>query len=162
LKLKQQVARRHLDDGGDVAAGANRHPQHRHRHVENRVAQLFHAESVVLLFFVPLDQLDHLLDLFGVAHRGDTKEIFDVDNDESANLHVVLDDGGARSINHVGRPFANLDDVVGYQAVAAQHQIERRFTLADARFTQEQNTDTENIDEYAVDAGGGRQSIFEQ
>ena len=97
------------------------------------MAQLLDAEPVVLLLFVPLDELDDELDLLGVAHRRDTEQVLDVDDAEAANLHVVLDDLGAAAVDHVGRPLADLDDVVGDEAMAAQHQVERRLALADAR-----------------------------
>src|SRR5438105_4244827 len=92
LQLEQVVARRHLDDGGQVAAGAHRDHEQRYLDVEDGVLLLLDAEPVVLDLVVPLDQLHHHLHLLALAHGGHAEEVLDVDDADPADLHVVLDD----------------------------------------------------------------------
>ena len=60
-----------------------------------------------------------------------------------------------------GRLLADLDDVVGDQAVAAHDQVERRLALADAALAEQQDADAEHVDQHAVDRRRRRQLLLE-
>ena len=85
--------------------------------VKDRVAQIVDAKPIVFIVGVPVAQLDHQVDLFGVAYRGDTKQILDAQDAEAPNLHVMLEDFAARTDHDIGHPLADLDDIVGYESM---------------------------------------------
>ena len=75
---------------------------------------------------------------------------------------MVLDEVTRCADDDIGQALADLDDVIGDQAVTAQHQIQGGFTLTDARLAQQQHAHTQHIDEDAVDRGGGGQPQLQQ
>src|SRR5438477_5441004 len=91
LQLEQMVARGDFHDGGEVAAGTHRDDEQRHLGVQDAVLLLLDAQAVVLHAVVPFDQLHHHLHLLPIANGGDAEQILDVDDADSADLHVVLD-----------------------------------------------------------------------
>ena len=64
--------------------------------------------------------------------------------------------------HHAGRAVVALDHVVGDQAVAAHHELERALALADAALAEQEHADLEHVDEHAVDARARREPFVEQ
>ena len=153
LQLEQVVAGGDLDDGRHVAAGAHRHDEHRDLDVEDPELLLLHAEPIVLDVRVPLDELEHDLDLLPLADGRDAEEVLDVDDPEPADLHVVLDDLGPGAEHRLGRLPLHVDDVVGDEAVAAHDEVERDLALADAGLAEQQDADPEDVEQHAVHRG---------
>src|SRR5207244_618916 len=124
LQFEQHVTCGDLYDRRHVAARAYRHAQHRDLDVEDGVRELFDAQPVILFAFAPVHEHDHELDLLRDAYGGDAEKIFDVDDAEAADLHVVAYDLASRAKDRVRRPFSDIDDVVRDEAVSAHDQIE--------------------------------------
>ena len=110
---------------------------------------------------VPLDELEDDLDLLPLADRRDAEEVLDVDDPEPADLHVVLDDLGARAVDRVGRASLHVDDVVGDEPVAAHDEVERNLALADAGLAEEQDADAEHVEQHAVHRGLRGEDVLE-
>src|SRR4051812_29353287 len=117
LKLEQMVPGRHLDERGQVPAGSDRDDRQRDLDTDDVEELLFDAEPVVFLLRVPLDQLDHQLDLLALADGRDAEQVLDVDDAETANLHVMLDDRVASTEDRLVLPPADVDDIVGDETV---------------------------------------------
>ena len=58
---------------------------------------------------------------------------------------------GAASENERLRAAAQLDGVVGDEAMAAHDEVEGAFALADAALADDQDAEPENVHQYAVD-----------
>src|SRR5712671_8009757 len=162
LQLEQVVPGGDLDDGGQVAAGAHRHDEQRHLGVQHAVLLLLDTEPVVLDPVVPLDQLHHHLDLLAVPHRRHAEQVLDVDDADPADLHVVLDDLRAASVDRAALPLLEIDDVVGDQAMAAGDEIERQRALADAALPEDEDADADDVDEDAVHRARGIERLLQE
>src|SRR3989338_8197046 len=142
---QESVAHGDLDDRRDVPTGSHRNLNQRKADVEKGVSQLFDAEAVVLHRRVPVVQFDDDLDLFLLANCGYTEQVADVDDAEAANLHVKFYDLRAFPDERGRRLFLYLDDIVGDESMAAQHEVEGAFALSDAAFSDQKNPDAEDI-----------------
>src|SRR5437868_5960605 len=162
LQLEQVVARGHLDDGGEVASGAHGNDEQRHFRVEDAVLLLLDAETIVLDAVVPLDQLDDHLDLLAIAHGRDAEQVLDVDDPDAADLHVVLDDLRAASVDRPALPLLQVDDVVGDEAVAARDQVQRQLALPDSALPQDEHADAHDVDQDAVHRGAGGERLLQE
>src|SRR6202171_4055976 len=162
LEFQQVVARGHLDDGGQVAPRPHRDDEERHLHVEHGVLLLLDAEPVVLDLVVPLHQLHHHLHLLPLAHGADAEEVLDVDDADSPDLHVVLDDLRAAPVDAAALLALQIDDVVGHQSVAARDEVERQLALADAALAQDEHAHADDVDEHAVHRGRGGERLLEE
>ena len=99
------------------------------------------AEAVVLGVLRPLDQLHHDVDALALADGGHAEQVLDVEDAEAAHLDVVAEQLGRGAEHHARRAVVALDHVVGDEAVAAHHQLERALALADAALAEQQQAD---------------------
>ena len=60
------------------------------------------------------------------------------------------------------RAAADLDRVVGDQAMAAPDQVERALALADAALADQQHAEAEDVEQHAVDDLADGQAVLEQ
>src|SRR5687767_5141397 len=148
--LEELIARRDLDDRRDVAARRNGNAQERKLDAEDVEALLVETETVVCARGIPGCELDHELEDLFVANRGDAEEILDVDDAETADLHVVLDELRPEAVARVRRLALHADHVVGDEAMAAHDEIERALALPDAGLADDQDADAEDVHEHAV------------
>jgi len=74
----------------------------------------------------------------------------------------VLDDLGAAAIDGAALPALEIDDVVGHQAVAARHQIQRQLALADAALAQDEHAHADHVDQDPVDRGAGGERLLQE
>ena len=63
--------------------------------------------------------------------------------------------------NRLGAP-PHLDGVVGHQAMAAPHQVERALALADAALADEEHAEAEDVEQHAVDDLADGEAVLEQ
>ena len=159
---EELVAGGDLEDGAHVAPGPHRNHQLPDGHAEDFVEVVVDAHAVVLRVGRPLDQLDHDVDALALADRGDAEEILDVEDAEAPHLEVVAEQLGGLAEDHARRAVVALDHVVGDQAVAAHHEIERALALADRARADEQEAHAEHVDQHAVERGAWGEAIVEQ
>ena len=160
LRFEQLIARRHFDQRRQIAAVAHRHAQLGNLMANGFIEMIVNAEAIVLFAVDPFDELDDEFDLLGIAHRRHTEQIFDVDDAEAANFHVMANHASTRAEHGIAfRP--HMHDVVGDQAMAAHDEIERGFALADATLADHQHTDAEHVDQHAVNLRVRRQLVLQ-
>jgi hypothetical protein len=87
--------------------------------------------------------------------------MLDVDDPDSAQFHVVPENVRGLSHERAVRILADVDDVVGDQAVPALDEIERRLALSDTGFAEEQDSHPVDVDENAVERGRRRELVFQ-
>src|SRR5947208_7621395 len=142
--VAQQVVHGHdLADHGQVLAGVERHRDHREGYVEHPRRLTVDPGAVVLAAGVPLVELHDDLDPLLLPHRPHPEQGADVDEPHAADLHVVLRQLVAAADQEVVAAARDVDDVVRDQAVAALHQVEHAFALADPRLAEEQEAHAE-------------------
>jgi len=112
-------------------------------------------EALVGALLVPIIEVYDEVNALSVAHGGDAEEIFDVQHAETTNLDVITKQvcGGAKD-RRWRSPFAP-DDVVCDKPMTSQNELDRALAFADSALAGEQKTDSENIDQNAVQRGGG-------
>src|SRR2546423_12850115 len=161
--VAEQVVHRHdLADHGQILAGVERHRDHREGHVEHAGRLTVDSGTVVLARRVPLVELHHDLDALLLPHGPHAEQGADVDEPDAADLHVVLRQLVAAADQDVVAAPRDVDDVVRDQAVAALHQVEHAFALADPRLAEEQQTHAEHVGERRVHAGAGREHVVQE
>src|SRR5690242_7406065 len=121
-----------LHQGGDVAARPDGDGGEREVDPDHVEEPLLDAEPIALAVGSPLDELDDQLDLLPVPHGGHAEEVLDADDAEAPDLHAVLDDRVAGSVDRVLLAAGDLDDVVRHQPVPAGDEVEGDLALADA------------------------------
>src|SRR5262249_14483579 len=89
LQLEQVITGRDSDQARKVAARPPRHLDVRKGRAEDLVAVLIEAEPVVFLPWLPRVELDDVFDELRQPHGGDAEEVFDVDDADPAQLHVI-------------------------------------------------------------------------
>src|SRR5256885_10048860 len=161
--VAQQVVHGHdLADHGQVLAGVERHRDHREGYVEHPRRLAVDPGAVVLTARVPFVELHDDLGAFLLAHRPHAEQRADVDEPDAADLHVVLRQLVAAADQEVIAAARDVDDVVRDQPVAALHQVEHAFALADSRLTEEQEPHAEHVGERGVHAGGRREHVVQE
>src|SRR2546423_12049707 len=161
--VAEQVVHRHdLADHGQILAGVERHRDHREGHVEHAGRLTVDSGTVVLARRVPLVELHHDLDALLLPHGPHAEQGADVDEPDAADLHVVLRQLVAAADQDVVAAPRDVDDVVRDQAVAALHQVEHAFALADPRLAEEQQPHAEHVGERGVHAGGRREHVVQE
>jgi hypothetical protein len=119
------------------------------------------AEPVVLLPLLPALQLDHEAHALRQADGGDAVEIPDIEDPESAQLHVV-----ARQIRrgpHQGVPhLLDLDDIVRHQPMSAVDQLEGALGLADPAVAEDERAQSEDVEEDGVEVKAGGETLFQE
>jgi hypothetical protein len=148
--LEELVARRNLDDGGNIAPGADGNTEKGNSDAQNGIALFVDAEAIVLAPFLPFDQLDDQIDLLPFPDRSDAKEMFNIDDPEAADLHMITQKIRAFAEEDSRELHSHLDDVIRYQPMPLQNQIQGTFALTDATLTHKQDPDAENIDQHPM------------
>ena len=148
---QQLVARRHLDQDGDVAARGHRHADHRDPDAQHVVARIVEAEAIVLAARLPALELHDQLDPLRRPGRRDAEEILDVDQAEAADLHVMAGQLGTGAEHERLGAAAQLHRVVGDEPVAADDEVERALALADAALADDEHAQAEDVHQHAVD-----------
>ena len=74
---------------------------------------------------------------------------------------MVAEQRRRAAAQHRRRDAPHEDDVVGDQAVAARHEVERRLALADAALAEDQDAEAVHLDELAVELRLGRETLLE-
>jgi hypothetical protein len=159
---QELVTRSHFEDAPHVPAGSNRYDEITDGGAENRVIAVFEPETVVLVFFVPLDEVNHEIDALSFAHAGDAEELFDVEDAEAADLDMVPEKIGRLSEDHSRRSPVASHDVVGNESVVTHHELERTLAFSDAALAEKQDADTEYVDENAVELRVRREPVVEE
>ena len=96
-----------------------------------------------------------------VERRERAEERLDVDHAEAADLHVVREQRRGAPAQHGRRDAPHDDSVVGDQAMAARHEVERRLALADAAAAEDQDAEAVHLDQVGVHRRLGREPLFE-
>ena len=94
--------------------------------------------------------MDHELEQLARTHRRLTENGADVEHADTAHFEKVLQHGGATAFERIGRDAIQLDDVVGYQAVAAGDELQRQLALADRRSAGDENAHFQYVEENTV------------
>ncbi len=63
--------------------------------------------------------------------------------------------------DHARRAPVAADDVVGHEAVAAHHELERALALADAALAEQESPHPEDVDEHTVQLQARREAVVE-
>jgi hypothetical protein len=158
---EQLVARRDFDEDRNVAAGRHRHADQRHAQPEDLVEHIVQPKPLVLARRIPSFELHDQLDPLRRSRRRDAEQFFDVDDAESAQLHVMA--GQLRTGADQDRllPAAHFDRVVGHQSMAADNEIQRAFALADAALARNQHAQPEDVHQHGVQNGSLGERILE-
>src|SRR2546428_8553886 len=144
------IARGDLDEEREIAPGGNWQPDVRLRNAEELVGFASDAQPVVFGSLGPFFEFDHEIDRLDITRGGDAEEIFDVDDADSAQLHVMAQQIVRVSEEDVVGMTLDDDHVIGDEAMAAIHEIERAFALADAAVTEKQNADAVDVEKTGV------------
>src|SRR2546426_5426172 len=130
-RSQQLIARGDLDENRDVPPRRHRHADERYPEPEYFVELVVQAKTLVFAGRVPALELHDELDALRGASGGDAEQILDVDQPQTAQLHVVARELGARADQNRLGAAADFDRVVGHEPVSADDQIERALALAD-------------------------------
>ena len=106
---------------------------------------------------LPSFELDDELDALRRARRRHTKKILDVDEAESADLHVVARQLRAAPEHERLRPAPDLDGIIGDESMAADDEIQRALALADAAFADDEYAQAKHVHQDAVDDAARRE-----
>src|SRR5882757_5299455 len=161
--VAQQVI--HRDDFAndrEVLAGVERHRHQRQRHVEQLRVLLIEPGAVVLARVVPIFELHHHFDALLLAHRADAEQLFDVDQSDAANLHVMPRNLVPAPDQHVVAAAREVHDVVRDEPVTPLDQVEHALALADSRPAAKQQPDAEDVGQGAVHRRAGRERVVQE
>ena len=76
-----------------------------------------------------------------------------IDDTDAPDLHAVAQQLVSRAHQYVLGAAPQGDDIIGYQAMPALHQIERGFTLADGAAPREQQAHAIDVDQGTMNRG---------
>src|SRR5690606_35162578 len=159
--LEQVVHRDHLRDDGDVLPRVERDDDLGHLDAENVDLLGDEPGAVVVHAVVPILQLDDNLDALLLPDGADAEQGRDVDDPDSADLHVMpLELVAAPDEDVVAAP-RDVDDIVRDEAVAALDQVQHALALADAAPADEQQAHAVHVRERAVHGRGRREVLLE-
>src|SRR6266849_4168833 len=89
LELQHVIASRDLHQDTDVTSKRDRHSNVGARCFQNMVKRLVETQPVIGLSVAPVLQLDDEIDGRPLAYRGEAKEVLNVDDANSPQLHMV-------------------------------------------------------------------------
>ena len=114
------------------------------------------AQAVVDLLIVPGDDVRHQIDGGHILDGTGAEKGGHVDDADAPQLDIVLDQGRGTADEGGGADLFDLHGVVGDEPVAPLDQLHGSLALADAAFSDEQDTLAVDLHQHAVtgDAGG--------
>src|SRR6478609_4290115 len=149
--LQEMMHRDHLRNDRDVLPRIERNRDARDRHAEDVGRLAVEPRPVDDGVVTPLLELHDHLDALLLPHGADAEDRRDVDETESADLHVVPLKVVPAADEDVTSAPPNQDQVVGDDAVAALDEIEYTLRLADAALADEQQPDAVDVSKRAMD-----------
>ena len=129
--LEYVVACSDLEDDRHVTTGADRDPEHRHVHVQERIRMLVDAEAIVVLALHPWAQLDDELDELEITHRVRPKQIANVDDADPPKLEMIAEYRGRTTDDLVGGQSSEGDLVIRDEPVTSLQERQGALALAD-------------------------------
>lgn len=137
-------------DDGDVAAGADRDGVADDADAQEGRVLFVEPEAVVGVVFVVFLQGDGKVNVHGVLDALHAEHVLDIEDADAAQLEKVP--GEFRRIADQGRigDFADLDDVVRDESVAAADELQGYLRLTDAAVAHDEHADAVYVDEDTV------------
>src|SRR5678815_2153951 len=159
--LQQVIHRDHFGDHRDVFARVERHTHHRYVDVEDALRLAIETGAVDRRLVIPLLELDDDLDALLLANGANPEEPRNVDEADTADLHVMPLELMPTADQHVAPATAHDDEIVRHQTVASFDEVEHALRFADSTSPNKEQPDTEDVGERTVDVRGRRELFLE-
>src|SRR5215203_1013592 len=158
-RFKKMDANGGFDQRRKISARCDRQNEFRNFQTEDFFFHHRDSEPVDFFEFAPFFQLDTDFNLASLADCRNAEQLADVDNSESMNFQIVLNQLGRFAFQF----FADLfyqNRIVGNQIMTACYKVERALGFADTGISEYQNTDAEHAHQNAVQSHLRRQNFL--
>src|SRR6185503_8175888 len=132
-------------DHGDVLPRIEEHCHLRQLDVQNGGRLHVEPDALDDCVLIPLFQLDDDLDSFLLPNSPDAEYCLDINQADTADLHVVALEIVGTSDQDIVPALAGDDQIVGNETVSPFHQIQHALGLADAALAGEEQADPEDV-----------------
>src|SRR5262245_40238354 len=162
LLFEQVVSSRHFENGGDVSTRPYGDLQERDLDIEDDEFLFVDAEAVIFFMGIPFHKLHNDLNDLVVPSGGDPEEIFDVDDSQPADLHVMLDDTRSHASQGGGGFFLDLHDIIGHKPVSPENEVQGALAFADSTFSGDEDSHAEDVHQDPMNGGGGGEFVLQK